>query len=417
MTKTARPEFPVDNASILFLSLIRPYHTNSFRFSMTLKEAVDPAALQQAVNRIHKRFPSVIAGLRQDFFHYRQVAAAVPPTVQEDPGLLKAMTPEELRNCCFRVYYRDNTVSIEAFHALTDGYGAITTFITLIAEYLHIRHGVKVPNGINRLDPHEEPQSHETADSFLELADTKPRHLPSRFSYLPMIPKDADWQVKSSSLTIDASFLLEAAHRHDVTLNTLLTSILAASIMELQQKERSGKRMKPVRIMVPIDLRRMIGSRTLRNFSLYTLPTMEGHQHALSLKELCKSFERQLKEQLSRENQSAMVSYNVRTQNGWYFRWMPWKIKSLLMRIGYRFFGESNSSLTLTNLGLVKLPTEMLPHVENFQCWLTPRVSSPYGCTVLSFGNKLTLNMSRFCQNDELGEIFFRKIKEITHIA
>lgn len=104
MTKTTRPEFPVDNASILFLSLIRPYHTNSFRFSVTLKHPVCPDVLQQAVNRIHNRFPSVIAGLRQDFFHYRQVAAAEPPAVQLDPGLLKPMTAEELKNCCFRVY-------------------------------------------------------------------------------------------------------------------------------------------------------------------------------------------------------------------------------------------------------------------------------------------------------------------------
>lgn len=413
MTKTTRPEFPVDNASILFLSLIRSYHTNSFRFSMTLKQPVCPDALQQAVNRIHKRFPSVIAGLRQDFFHYRQVASAVPPTVQPDPGLLKPMTAEELRNCCFRVYYQGNTVSIEAFHALTDGYGAITTFTTLIAEYLQILQGVETPVGIIRLDVKDNPHPHEVADSFLELADAPPQHLPSRFSYLPTCPENPDWQVRYSSLSLDIPALLNTAHRYGVTLNTLLTTVLAASVMELQIKEKGLKKLKPVRIMVPIDLRRMIGSRTLRNFSLYTLPTMEGYQHDLPIDELCKLFDAQLKEQLSKENQASMVSYNVRTQNAWYFKYVPWKLKSMLMRIGYRFFGESNSSLTLTNLGRVTLPVELQPHVEDFRCWLTPRVSSPYGCSVLSFGNKLTLNMSRFGEKDEVGEIFFRKLKDL----
>ena len=104
MSKTARPEFPVDNASILFLSLIHSYHTNNFRFSMTLTEPICPEALQEAVNRIHKRFPSVIAGVRQDFFNYKQVAAPQPPKVQPDPGLLRAMTAQELENCAFRVY-------------------------------------------------------------------------------------------------------------------------------------------------------------------------------------------------------------------------------------------------------------------------------------------------------------------------
>lgn len=414
MQKTTRPEFPVDNASILFLSLIKPFHTNSFRFSMTLKEPIDPEALQQAVNRIHKRFPSVIAAFRQDFFHYTQVASAQPPKVQPDTALLRAMTAEELENCALRVLYRDCTVSLEAFHALTDGNGTLTTFTTLISEYLQITKGITVPVGPTRLDVTDEPRAAETEDSYLRLQDSKPKHLPSRFSYLPAKPADSDWEARSNALTLDIQPLLDAAHRYDVTLNTFLTSALATSIMELQKKERAGKRLKPVRIMIPIDLRRMIGSRTLRNCSLYTLPTMEGYQHDLPFAELCKIFDVQLKQQLSKENQSAMASYNVRTQNAWYFRYMPWKVKGALMRFGYRFFGESNSSMTLTNLGLVRLPEELYDHVTDIRCWLTPRVSSPYGCTVLSFNNKLTLNMSRFCLHDELGEIFFRKIKELT---
>jgi len=415
MPKNPFSAFPVDNASILFLSLIRPYHTNSFRFSMTLREPVDPEALQQAVDRITPRFPSVIAGLKQELTHYRQIPAAKPPKVMPDPGFLKPMTPQELRSCCFRVYYQDCTVSIEAFHALTDGYGAITTFTTLIAEYLRIRQGIEIPVGVTCLDLTEAPKSREVVDSFLDLAEAKPRHLPSRFSYLPERTADADWQVRSSRLTLDIPPLLDAAHRYGVTLNTLLTTVLASTVMDMQIEKTGSKKLKPVRIMVPVDLRRMMGSTTLRNFSLYTLPTMEGRDHQLSLQELCRVFGDQLNQQLSRENLSAMVSYNVRTQNAWYFRAIPWKLKSLLLRIGYRFFGESNSSLTLTNLGVVKFPEEMLPHIADFQCWLTPRVSSPYGCTVMSFDNKLTLNMSRFTREDTLGPLFFEKLKAVVN--
>lgn len=413
MPKTAFSEFPVDNASILFLSLIRPYHTNSFRFSMELREPVCPEALQQAVDRITPRFPSVIAGLRQGFFHYKQVPAAAPPRVRPDPGILKPMEDQELRECCFRVYYKDCTVSIEAFHALTDGYGAITTFTTLIAEYLNLRHGLITPPSLTRLDPASEPQPEEVTDAFLDCADAPPQHLPSRFSYLPPRPEDADWQVRTSSLTMPVRPLLDAAHRYGVTLNTLLTTALAATVMEHQKKNHPGGRLKPVRIMVPADLRRLVGSRTLRNFSLYCLPTMEAEHHSLSFRELCAVFGDQLKQQLSKEALMAMVSYNVRTQNAWYFRYIPWKIKGAAMRLGYRFFGESNSSLTLTNLGVVRFPEELRPHIGNFQCCLTPRVSSPYGCTVMTYNDQVTLTMSRFCPEDGLGTLFFQKLRWI----
>lgn len=67
MKKTQFSEFAVDNASILFLSRIYPYHTNSFRFTYTLHEEVCPKTLQKAVDRIWQRFPSVIAGFKKDF--------------------------------------------------------------------------------------------------------------------------------------------------------------------------------------------------------------------------------------------------------------------------------------------------------------------------------------------------------------
>ena len=108
-----------------------------------------------------------------------------------------------------------------------------------------------------------------------------------------------------------------------------------------------------------------------------------------------------------------MMAYNVKTQNAWWFRLIPWRVKSSCMRLGYRFFGESNSSLTLTNLGRVQLPVEMQPYVENVQAFLTPRTGSPYGCAVLTYGDKVNINMSRFTPEPELDTVFFQKLQAV----
>jgi NRPS condensation-like uncharacterized protein len=408
MTTSNFKEFSVDNASVLFLSLLRPYHTNSFRFSAVLTQPISPEALQQAVNRIHLRFPSIVAGFRKGFFHYRQVAAENPPIVQPDPGLLMPMTSEELKTCAFRVYYKDCTIAVELFHALTDGCGTIALLTALVGEYLRIT----LPDRVMP-PPLCEPKEEEVVDSFLDMTSACPKRLPSRFSYLLPRSEDADWTVRGSSLTLPTASLLAAAHRYGVTLNTLLTAVMASTVMEMQVREKKDSHLKPVRIMVPVNLRKMIGSRTLRNFSLYALPTMEAEHRNLPLTELCKVIDKQLKEQLSPENQAAMVSANVRSQNAWYYRAMPWALKRAALRIGYRFFGESNSSVTLTNLGIVRMPEEIRPYVADFLCQMTPRVSSPYGCTVLSFGDNIMLNMSRFCPDDQLGVLFFRNVKSL----
>ena len=89
------------------------------------------------------------------------------------------------------------------------------------------------------------------------------------------------------------------------------SSVMASSIMDIQTSH--GAALEPVRIMVPVDLRRMFGSRTLRNFILYALPTMEPGDEKLPMKELLHRFHTQLKEQLDPKRMAAIMAYNVRT--------------------------------------------------------------------------------------------------------
>jgi hypothetical protein len=72
------------------------------------------------------------------------------------------------------VFYRENTVSIELFHALTDGHGTLTVLTALIREYLRLL-GEDV--GAETLGV---PQPEEVEDAYEAFRDTKPRRLPSR---------------------------------------------------------------------------------------------------------------------------------------------------------------------------------------------------------------------------------------------
>ncbi len=414
MKETMPKHFPVDNSSILYLSLMRKNHANSYRFTMTLSEPVCPETLQLAVDRIYKRFPTIIAGFLPTFFHYIQIPAAQPPMVQPDPGCLNTMTQEELHHCAYRVYYRENTVSIEAFHALTDGYGAIASFTTLMAEYLRLRYKIEIPAVETVRDLEDLPTEAETADDYLVHQEGKPLHLPSRYAY--QIPGDPnpEWKVLNTTLQYPVQQILTAAHRCGVSASTLLSGVLASTVMEIQ-KERSRGAMKPVRIMVPIDLRRIFSSQTLRNFIWYALPTMEPDDHHLPIEELLKKFQKQMRDQTQRNKLASIIAYNVRTQLNWCFRCLPRVIKYALMRLAYQFFGESNSSVTITNLGNLTLPEQMRPFVKKLDVVLTPRASSPYGCAVISYNGLLSINISRFCQESQLESIFSQKLNSLIY--
>ena len=402
--------YAVDNSALLYLALMRKRHTNIYRFTVTMDEEVDPDILQQAMERVYRRFPTIIAGFRREFFRFRVVPVSSAPLVLPDPGVLIPMTREEIETCAYRIFYRGHDISYEGFHAAADGFGAVASFTTLLAEYLRLKNGLEIPVCNTLRDLEDDPLDHELEDSYLTHQSGKALHLPSRYSYqLPGVYREP--RVYPCARIYHTDTILAASRKHGVSMTALLSGIMAASIMDIQS--RHARKLKPVRIMVPVDLRRIFGSRTLRNFILYALPTMEPGDEQLPIRELLHRFQSQLKEQLDPKRMAAIMAYNVRAQANFFFRAIPVGIQCALMRLAYRFFGESNSSITLTNLGNVHLPPEMASQVETMQCILTPRAGSPYNCAVIALNGKLTITFSRFCRQPELEATFFRKLEEV----
>ena len=411
MRKTEKT-FEIDNSAILYLAQMGKDHTNSYRFSTELPDTVCPELLQQAVDRIWLRFPTILTGFRPEFFTYRSVHAPRPPQVSPDPGLLTTMTRQEIETCVYRVYYSENSVAIEAFHAASDGYGAIMTLRALIAEYLFLRYGCDTPERQTLLESGEPDWETELRDSYLDYSGAEPKGIPGRYSYqLPA--KQRDNRVKPTVRVYATENILAAAKNCGVSMTVLLTSLMAEAVMEVQKKNcRSGKEM-PVRIMVPIDLRRLFPSKTHRNFILYALPTLEPEEASLPRQKRMELFRHQLRHQVTREWLGPVMARNVRAQQSLAYRMIPRVFKCAAMRTAYRFLGERNSSITVTNLGPVTMSDELAAYVKNIQVFLTPRRHSPYNCSVISCGTYTNICITRFGMEPELEPLFFGKLEEL----
>lgn len=401
--------FPVDYSAILYLSQVEPNHTNVYRFTMQLNELVCPEALQKAADRVFSRFPTIFAGFRPGFLDYRLVPMETAPRVLPDHGLLKTMSPEEMEKSAYRILYKDNEVSIEAFHALTDGYGAIMSFRTLVAEYLFVRYGLHTPERTEMLEQSEPDWETEWADSYLDYARENPSRPANRPAF-QLSPGERSWEVKEYVRSYSTTALLTAGRRCGVSMATLLSGLMAETIMELQKETVKPGKEKPVRIMVPIDLRRQFSSKTLRNFILYALPTLEWEEAELPRAERFSRFQTQLRSQSSRDYLAPQIAANVNAQQLWIYRMLPLKLKCTLMKLAYRFFGECNSSITLTNLGSVAMSGEMREYVKDFSVYLTPRRTSPYNCGLISLGDTTNIAITRFCKTARLEKRFFQKL-------
>ena len=147
------PWYKMDNASIMYSSLQKDEFSAIYRFSAVMTERVDPEALQRAIDRVLPRFAGFRSRIRKGFFwHYFEPNRAPGPFLKEDVAdPCRPVRFHEDNHWLVRFFYYEDKISVEVFHAIADGAGAIVFFKNLLAQYLREK-GVEVPRTQGLLD-------------------------------------------------------------------------------------------------------------------------------------------------------------------------------------------------------------------------------------------------------------------------
>lgn len=400
-----------DISSILYLTLARKTYCNLYRFTMTMNEDVDSVVLQKAADNIRDRFSVFMCGFESGFFHDTQAVHDVRIQVIKDTQFLRILSKEEIKNCPARILYAENRLSIELFHALTDGYGAVAYISTLTAEYLRLRYNTEIPSGYPIMDVTEETREEEFVDEYFNHCADKPAKLSKVVAY--QLPRENRNHtiIRPTQKVLSMSEIKNMAKNQGVSPTTFLSEIMAESFMKHQLNHSDSH--KPVRIMIPVNLRGFFPNKTFRNFIETVHVTLNKEDLKKSFSERLTQFKEEMKSQLNVEHLGGMIKAHVSLQQSVFFKMIPTKLKYLVFKIGYGVFGEINSTLTFTNLGVVNLPPEMHPYVNKIDCFLSPRAGSPYNCAMIVYQGQIALNFSSFNKNDEVEENFWQHLTKI----
>ena len=404
----------LDNAALIFPAVKRPGWCNVFRQSVSLREDIDPAVLQQAANDLKPRFPSLYVRLRTGIFWYYLEEIKKPLTVGQDFAYpLTHMGAKELHTCCLRILYYRNRIAVEFFHALTDGAGGMTYLKTLAARYIALKYGINIPVSDDILDIAQHPQPEEIEDSFLRYSGrhAMSRSEPNSYRLRGTPEKDGIRHLITGILPTDR--LVEAAHSHHATVTVFLTAVMAQVITEMQAERAPHKRPKPVKITVPVNLRRLFGSKTLRNFALALNPGVDPKLGLFTLDDLCSSISAQLSAQTMPQMMAARIAANVIAQRHIILKITPLFIKNRFLRMVYAHVGETKGCLNISNLGVIKLPQPMWPYVERMEFIIGVQYTYPNNCSVVSLGNATYVNMIRNIRETELEQRFFSRLVEL----
>ena len=405
----------LDNAAKIYPAAARQNWSNVFRLSATLYETVDVAVLQSALDVTVRRFPSIATRLRRGaFWYYLQQISEAPAIREESSYPLLRMSRKEIRRCAFRVIVYKRRIAVEIFHSLTDGNGALIFFKTLLAEYLQQKHSIPIPASCDVLGRLEEPSEEEMEDSFLKYSgNVSASRKENTAWHLRGTPEPAGF-LHLTCFKISAQAVLEKAHEYGVSLTVFLCAALMMALQNLQkEKVPNILKRKPIKVLLPVNLRKLFASRTLRNFALYTTPEIHPKLGEYSFKEICEVISHWMKLEITPKQMSMKIATNVGSERALAVKIMPLFIKNIVMKMIFEAVGERKSCLTLSNLGAVALPEVMLPYVERLDFVLGVQASAPYNCGVLSFKDTLYVNFIRDIRESELEAHFFAVLRDM----
>ena len=401
----------LDNAAKMYPVLSNSEFTAVYRLSVRLKERVKILSLLQAVRAIENRFPYYKMQLKKGFFWYYLEHINVPITVQQDRGIMcRKFKKGTDNNLLIRILVKENRINIEFSHILTDGAGAIEFLKTLLITYFSSI-GINIPENLNYIHPDGRVLKEELEDSYHKYFKKNiPRvsNLPKSF-HLP-------YKLKSSSRFHTMTVILpkdqvkNLAKRYPVSSNIYLVAIYLYTLQNVYRElnaSQQQKNNKILRIQVPVNLRNIFPSKSMRNFTLFILPEIDLRLGVYSFDEIIKKVYHSMELEKDEKLFSRIISRNVGNEKNKILRSIPLFIKKIILKLKYYSLGAKLYSGELTNMGKLDLTPRLNNLIDSVALVPPPpNKALKIDCGVIGFENKLVLTFGNITRSKNFEEKF-----------
>ena len=409
--------YKLDLSAIVYPTLQRRDFSPVYRLSVLLKEEVDPDILQKAVDMTMPRFPTYKAAIRKGLF-WRYLEPNNRPGSFVQPDVKNPCQPMYFKannRYLVRFYYYRNRLSLEAHHSLGDGTGGMCLLQTVTSVYLKLKgHPIEFDRekekGLFVLDIEEQPDPEELEDAYMKYANAKvcpPR--PGEKTYRVRGTKETFYTLNIIDGIMSSSEVMAVAKRYNATITEYLNAVLLYALLKKQEADRRI-RLRPVKIAMPVNLRRFFPSKTLRNFITMIYPGIDPRLGEYSFEEIVTHVHNYMRYYINEKFLRGDITTNAATQRNPFIRVVPLFIKDFVVKLFYTRVQDHNSSAGLTNMGALKVPQCMKPYIERFDICMGQPFSSRTNCAIISFEDVLTINFASSIIEADVERYFFRKL-------
>jgi NRPS condensation-like uncharacterized protein len=400
----------LDNASKIFPATCSDKDTKVFRLACELYEAVEREILQQALNVTIEGFPLYKSVLRRGVFWYYLEKSDIQPVVEiESNPVCAPIYIKDKKNLLFRVFYYNNRINIEIFHALSDGTGALWFMQTLVHHYLILKYKEVFGDKIPQLN-YNASISEKMGDSFgryfvgenilkRKIKDDKKEKTPSSYHIRGTRMDENRMKLIEGSMSVKT--VLELAHEYNTTLTIFFTSLFIYSIYK--EMPTSGEN-RPVVLSVPINLRQFFESVTARNFFSTMNVGYYFGKGSTDLKEVIQKVSQCFRKEMTEEQLNKKLNRLMSLEKNPFTRVVPLPFKDYSLRIANKL-KDRGITAALSNVGRIIMPSEFDAYIRQFSVYTSAR--RPQFC-ICSYRDRLVVSFTSPFRETDIQRTFFQ---------
>jgi len=403
---------PLDNAAKIFPAISNRENTTVMRLTAILKEPVHIKSLLAAVQKTEPRFRYFKVRLRKGFFWYYLEQVDDPVVTMPDDSIpCRAFGTNRANKLLLRILVFENRISVEMSHILTDGYGALTFLKTVLINYFREKR-LSNKNQVDKpIDKELEKEEFEDAYSryFKEniprvIRQPKAFHIPYPLRNKPR------FDILYAILPIKQ--VKQNASEKGVSITEYLVAVYLMVLQSIYfdcKKKGSSISNNIARIQVPVNLRNIYPSKTMRNFSLFVMPEIDFRLGTYSFEEVLKIVYHKMQLETDEKLISKIISRNVGSEKKIFIRGIPIWVKSLVLFFKYYTEGANQYSGVVTNLGKIGLPESIRDKVASFAITPPPpNKKLKINCGVVGYGDNLVLSFGNITRSKDFEQKYLQ---------
>ncbi len=407
--------YRLDNVAKIFPSNISSRQTTIFRVSATMTAPVKISVFQKAFENIMKRFPYYKVQLKTGFFwYYFESNPAIPQVMAESKYPCMEIPIKKEGIFPVRVKAFKNRIAVEFSHILTDGTGAVSFLKALIAEYLQLS-GVVINDWGDIIKASEKPKEKEWEDSFKKHYN-KNIPAPDKISEAFHIPykfiDKGKYYITTGIMSVNK--IKEIAKNKNVSIGEFLIALYLDSIQDLYFNcMPKRKNRNPIRISIPVNLRNIYQSETMRNFFLIVGLRIDPRLGRFTFDEILQKIYHYMRVEINKKYINQQIKRNVRGEVHPVIRSLPLFIKNIGLSFIYNFAGDNQYTSNFSNLGKVTLPESLTGYIEGFDFYPPPNPKYKISCTAISYKDRLSISFGKLIEESDIERFFFTKLIKI----